>query len=213
MSIKLIIYSLGGSLLSTKIDPRVKRTKLMFESALLELMEEKDYKEITVLEIAKLSTLNRATFYLHYYDKDDLLEQLLDEALEDLRNSVQILDVEYKYKSDNPHPTFVRLFEKMIEHKRFYTIMLVREHNPYFTESVRKTINKFVKDGSAYMVKDNITYDVPIDISNSYITSAYLGVIVWWLKNDMPYSPTYMATQLTKMSTVGPFVDNPYLND
>lgn len=198
--------------MSAKVDPRVKRTKKMFESALLELMEDKIYKEITVLEIAKKSTLNRATFYLHYYDKDHLLELLLDEALKDLEDSVQIKEIEYEYKSDNPHPTFVRLFEKMIERHQFYKIMLVREINPYFTEAVRKIIKKFVKDGSEYMMRDNIQYNVPVGISNSYITSAYLGVIIWWLKNDMPYPPKYMAIQLTRMSTVGPFIDNPYLN-
>jgi len=198
--------------MTTKIDPRVKRTKQMFEHALLDLMDEKEYKKITVLEIAKRSTLNRATFYLHYFDKDDLLEQILDEALDDLKKSVKVKEMEYEYKSDNPHPTFVRLFEKMIERYQFYRIMLVRENNPYFTESVRKILKNFVHEGTAYMIKDNIQYNVPKDISIAYITSAYLGVIVWWLKNEMPYTSKFMAVQLTRMSTVGPFVDNPYLN-
>jgi len=202
----------GGYILDTKLDPRVKRTRAMFEKSLLDLMDEKEYRSITVLEIAQRSTLNRATFYLHYYDKDHLLEQILDEALNDLKISVEVKAVEYEYKSENPHPIFVRLFEKMIEKNKFYQIMLVRENNYYFTEAVRKIIKDFVKEGTSYMRNQDITYKVPVDLSVAYITSAYLGVIIWWLKNDMPYTPTYMATQLTRMSTVGPFVDNPFLN-
>lgn len=202
----------GGYILGTKLDPRVKRTRAMFEKALLDLMDEKEYRSITVLEIAQRSTLNRATFYLHYYDKDHLLEQILDEALNDLKVSVEVKEVEYAYKSDHPHPIFIRLFEKMIEKHKFYQIMLVRETNYYFTEEVRKIIKNFVQEGTNYLRKENIKYYVPSDISIAYISSAYLGVIIWWLKNDMPYTPVYMASQLTRMSTVGPFVDNPFLN-
>lgn len=196
--------------MSTKIDPRVQRTKAMFEEALLVLMEEKDYKKITVREISERSTLNRATFYLHYYDKDELLEQMLDEALEDLRISVIVKDIEFKYESDNPHPIFIRLFNKMIEQNRFYTLMLVQEKVPYFTESVREIIETLVKAATQYMIDDEIEFSVPVDISVAYVTSAYLGVLIWWLKNDMPYTPAHMAKLLTRMSTVGPWVDNPY---
>lgn len=197
--------------MSTKTDPRVIRTRAMFEEALLGLMEEKDYKKISVREIAERSTLNRATFYLHYYDKDELLEQMLDEALHYLRNSVQVKEIEFKYVSDNPHPIFIRLFTKMIEQKRFYTVMLVQEKVPYFTESVREIIETLVERGTQYMIEDKIEFNVPADMSIAYITSAYLGVIIWWLKNDMPYTPDYMAKQLTRLSTVGPWVVNPYL--
>lgn len=197
--------------MSSKIDPRVIRTKAMFEEALLELMEEKDFKKITVREISERSTLNRATFYLHYYDKDELLEQLLDGALQGLRESVQVMRVEYKYDSDNAHPIFVRLFEKMSERNRFYQIMLVHEKVPYFTEAVRGIIETLVDDGTQYMRDDKVEFAVPAEISVAYITSAYLGVIIWWLKNGMPHTPVYMAKQLTRMSTVGPFTKNPYL--
>lgn len=197
--------------MSKKIDPRVKRTRLMIEEALLKLMEEKDYKDISVQEIAKESTLHRGTFYLHYFDKEDLLEQLLDNALYDLKCSVQVKEIEYTYESNHPHPAFIRLFEKLTERPRFYQIMLAKEKINSFTESVRIIIETFVEDAINHMIKDNIENKVPQDISIAYITSAFLGVVIWWLNNDMPHSPNYMATQLTTMSTVGPFVKNPYL--
>ena len=99
----------------------------MFEEALLDLMEEKDYKKISVRELSERSNLNRATFYLHYVDKDQLLEQMLDEALEKLRACVEVKDIEFKYDSDYSSPIFVRLFTLMIESNRFYKIMLVQE--------------------------------------------------------------------------------------
>lgn len=197
--------------MSTKTDPRVARTKAMFEEALLSLMEEKDYEKITVKEISEKSTLNRATFYLHYYDKEDLLDQFLNEALQNLRESVEIKNIEYKYDSNNPHPIFIRVFEKMIEQNRFYQIMLASGKVPSFIEAVKDVIGTLVKDGAQYIIEDNIEFKVRSDIANAYTTSAYLGVMIWWLKNDMPYTPTYMARQLTRMSTVGPYVNNPFI--
>lgn len=182
----------------------------MFAEALLELMEEKDYKKITVREISEKSTLNRATFYLHYYDKDELLEQMLQDALEQLRISVQVKDIEFKYDSENPHPIFIRLFNNMIEQNRFFKVMLVQEKVPFFTESVREIIETLVEKATHYMVEDKIEFKVPVEMSIAYITSAYLGVIIWWLENDMPYTPAHMAKQLTRLSTVGPWVENPY---
>lgn len=183
----------------------------MFEEALLELMEEKDCKKITVREISERATLNRATFYLHYYDKDELLEQMVDEALENLRMSMQIREMEFNYDSENPHPIFVRLFTKMIEKPRFYKVMLVHEKVPNFTEAVGEIIEQSVRQGTRHMLKDELEFKVPVEISNAYIASAYFGMLIWWLKNDMPYTPEYMAKQLTRMSTVGPLVENPYI--
>ncbi len=197
--------------MSIKDDPRVERTKRMFEGALLDLMEVKDYKKITVREISEKSTLNRATFYLHYFDKDDLLEKILDDAFNELRASVEVKILEYKYESDYPHPIFIRLFEKISDRARFYQIMLVNEKVPDFTESVRLIIEDLVKSAKQYMIKDNVEFMLPVEISIAYITSAYLGVLIWWLKNDMPHTPTYMAKQLTRMSTLGPFVNNPFI--
>jgi len=197
--------------MSSSVDPRVSRTKELFENALLDLMEEKEYNKITVQEIAKRSTLNRATFYLHYYDKEELLQTYLDDALEAMEDSVKIPEVEFKYLSHEPHPVFIRMFEQMMKHGRFYKIMLADNKVPYFSSHVIHIIERFVRSGSDYLRKDGIEQTVPQEIAVAYISSAYLGVIIWWLKNDMPYTPTYMSSQLTLMSTVGPFSKNPFV--
>jgi len=198
--------------MSKKADPRIKRTRKMFEDALLELMGRKEYKKITVQEIAHESGLNRATFYLHYYDKDQLLEQFLDGALDDLRESVRISDFEFSYESNYPHPSFVRLFEKMMKHSKFYKTMIADEKIPYFTEQVYKILEEFAEQALRYLKDDHVELKVHEELVVPYIASAYLGVIIWWLKNDMPYTPIYLSRQLTIMSTVGHFAENPFLD-
>ena len=194
-------------------DPRVRRTKNQFEQALLTLLENSDYEKITVSQIAAKAGLNRATFYLHYEDKEDLLEQYLTKFLDEFQRSAKIVPEEFRYDSHYAHPLFIRMFEHMEKNIKFYQIMLSDLANSQIYFSIQSIISSFVQDASDYMHKDGITYKVPTDLSNAYVTSAYLGTILWWLENDMPYSPLEMATQLTTLSTIGPFNDNPYINE
>ena len=56
-------------------------TKGMIQDALLELLQSTPYEKITVTALCKQSEITRATFYLHYNNIDDVLEELLDDAL------------------------------------------------------------------------------------------------------------------------------------
>jgi AcrR family transcriptional regulator len=56
------------------VDPRIKRTRAMLQQALMELLEKKDFANISVQDLTNAATVNRATFYDHYTDKFALLE-------------------------------------------------------------------------------------------------------------------------------------------
>ncbi len=57
-----------------KIDPRVKRTRVLIQQSFMDLLEKKEFKSITVQDITQKAEINRATFYAHYTDKFALLE-------------------------------------------------------------------------------------------------------------------------------------------
>jgi AcrR family transcriptional regulator len=57
-------------------DPRVLRSRQMLMEALARLLDRKEFDDISVQEIADEATLNRATFYLHYADKNALLQAM-----------------------------------------------------------------------------------------------------------------------------------------
>src|ERR1700712_4163718 len=56
-----------------KADRRSQRTRQMLSAALVALMLEKRYDEITVQDIIDQANVGRSTFYAHCLDKDDLL--------------------------------------------------------------------------------------------------------------------------------------------
>jgi AcrR family transcriptional regulator len=65
-------------------DPRILRSRRMLMDALVKLLIKKEFDDISVQEIADEAALNRATFYLHYPDKNALLQAMTGERFRDL---------------------------------------------------------------------------------------------------------------------------------
>src|SRR5664279_2590257 len=84
-----------------KIDRRILRTRKALWEALIALIEEKDYSEITIQDIADRADVNRVTFYLHYRDKQDLLESSVEVIFNELTSKITPLTGE-NFRFDVP---------------------------------------------------------------------------------------------------------------
>lgn len=65
-----------------KMDRRILRTRDTLGDALVALMHEKSFDDITVQEVLDRAGVGRSTFYVHYRDKDDLFVSDLEDFLE-----------------------------------------------------------------------------------------------------------------------------------
>lgn len=61
---------------------RSRMTRLMMRTALIELMQEKPFRQITIKDLCERADLNRTTFYLHYRDQEDVLEEIGRDTVE-----------------------------------------------------------------------------------------------------------------------------------
>lgn len=77
-----------------KEDLRIKKTKANLYKGLLQLMEEKSFEEIKVIDICKVALINRSTFYDHFTDKYELLTSLMEDSKLELLNNLKSIDVE-----------------------------------------------------------------------------------------------------------------------
>ena len=62
-------------------DPRAIKTRSAIIDAFNELIITKDFNSISIKDITEKATINRATFYAHYEDKYDLLDQVLSKTI------------------------------------------------------------------------------------------------------------------------------------
>jgi AcrR family transcriptional regulator len=189
-----------------RLDPRVRRTRKFLMEALIELIQERGYKGIKIQDITDRATLNRATFYLHYRDKDDLLRQttknLLDELLSEIKDIVVTgggISVEAAVQ------THIKNFEHVQRFAEFYRAMLgsqgsiafaIRLENYVYSLTTNRFINAFgaLPEGP-----------VPADIALRFAASSYVGIIRWWLEEDMPFTPDEMAAMVVEMNAHGLF--------
>lgn len=66
------IYNKGVKMLQNKHDIRTKRTHQQIRDALIDLIFEKHFDNITVGDITNRAMINRSTFYRYYQDKYDV---------------------------------------------------------------------------------------------------------------------------------------------
>ncbi|QQZ08372.1 TetR/AcrR family transcriptional regulator [Heyndrickxia vini] len=198
-----------------KMDPRVVRTRQMLRDALVELIRERGYEKITVQDITRRATLNRATFYLHYRDKFDLLSQSSNEILNNLSESIAFSFAEkeeFDFQSGQPHRSFIHLFEHISANSKLYKVFLTEKNMSHFTSSMMDILVDFISRGINNMQPEDQMLTIPREIAERYFAAAFLEVITWWLEKDMPYTAQYMATLLMRITIKGIYVDNPFLN-
>ncbi|TAI21782.1 TetR/AcrR family transcriptional regulator, partial [Bacillus velezensis] len=68
----------------SKVDRRITKSQEAIKIALIELMTEKSFDHITIKEISERANVNRGTIYLHYLDKFDLLEKIMEEHINNM---------------------------------------------------------------------------------------------------------------------------------
>jgi AcrR family transcriptional regulator len=64
-----------------KTDRRTLYTRMVIKDALLNLLAEKEYADVTIADLCREAEINRGTFYLHYSNLHEVLEELFDDAL------------------------------------------------------------------------------------------------------------------------------------
>ena len=85
-----------------KTDRRTIYTRNTIKDALLELLADTTFDRITVTALCKQAEITRATFYLHYDNLDEVLNELLDDAL-------RLTELEPEYTVSASSPDFVHV--------------------------------------------------------------------------------------------------------
>ena len=75
----------------TAKDHRTRVTKMLIRKAFTDLLSQKPIQSITIKELCQRAGINRGTFYSHYTDIYDLLQQIEGEMMEDLMAAIEPL--------------------------------------------------------------------------------------------------------------------------
>ena len=120
-------------------DLRVKRTHKLLREALIELTVRKGFSAVAVSDITKLAGVNRATFYRHYHDKFDLLNQYVQGVYRLLEPAPgKRLPEASEANSGQTYSGLITIFEHIHANAKFYRVMLGKNGDPLFAEKIRQ---------------------------------------------------------------------------
>jgi len=174
-----------------KPDRRIERTKALLRDALLDLIAEKGYDQITISDIADRANVARTTFYLHYADKDDLLFRSMREIYESLFNAAELDWHKLIDSREAPADDYLHV----AEYADFYRIMLSEKGSmAFFVRVLNYMSQEFYKSFLSELLPPDVKPRVPLDLLAYQTTGAQLASIMWWLQHDQPHSPEEMAS-------------------
>lgn len=180
--------------INNKDDRRVKRTKKSIREAFLSLLEQKDYDQITVTDIIEKADYNRATFYRHYHDKAELVDEIVEQQIELLIEAIlQPLKNKKTVNIQSLKPEEITLFNHVMEEIEFYKLW-------HKFKTIPNVTNKFI-DALKHLHSNNIELMTSVEnIDKNVYTEFYVygivGILFTWIENDFREPPSFMAEQL-----------------
>ena len=180
-------------------DRRVQRTRKMLREALVALILEEGYDEVSIQDITEKANLGRATFYLHFRDKDELLLEVMDQLVVAFIEQVpQGIAAQWHLEDTK---SIVKFFDFAAEHYDLYRILTIGRGGITAARQLHTSIAENIK---AYLQSEQDQRGtepaVPIDFIANHLSGALLATIYWWLESDLPYSSEEMATMFQRIN-------------
>ena len=171
-------------------DLRTKKTKKLLRESLESLLRDKSLDDITVKEICEHASINRVTFYDHYFNKEELHDEIISQIEHDIikefkkDNSLYYLDKNYK-------KILQKLTDYFDNNRKHFNVFLSNPKNRLlFTSQLHKYFMKYLRKG--IKVNDNKIDKKEIDnqilIKSQFISGALIYSFSWWLKDGFDIS-------------------------
>lgn len=172
-----------------KSESKYFNTAVKMDEALMVLLEKKGFEFITIKELCAEAGVNRSTFYLHYENMTDLLEETLE-----------YLNSKFKsYFETDEKETMTKLVSGDLDDLIFITrehldpyLGFIKDHKRIFTAAI-KNPEAFASDASFKMLSEKLFYpvmrrfNVP-EKNQKYMLMFYIkglvGIITQWIEDD-----------------------------
>lgn len=184
-----------------KTDLRVKRTNKMIIDAFIHLIEKSGFEQVTVQDIADEAMINRATFYAHYKDKQDLYETIFDYALTaftSVLNPAELVKGNL-IKVKHIELMMTKIYRNIQENRKFYLTIMDGSANEILRKKIADILNEQYADIFNRLKITENDIEVPMDFIIEYMTSIFIGTLHWWLTTDSQMTPEHLAKLVIKL--------------
>ena len=173
----------------------------MLRDAVLALIVERGYDDLSVQDITEKADLRRATFYLHYADKNELLEAVLREIFDELVKELEPLIQSDALGGKTQVETFAVMYRHLEANKMLYRIILGGHGGAAVARSIRQYLAGHVMVALKQLPSTQVS--LPIDVLANYMAGAELSLMTWWLESGEAYSVEKMAAMTQQLILKG----------
>jgi AcrR family transcriptional regulator len=179
-----------------KTDRRILRTRNILGDALIALMHEKNFEEITVQDVLDRAGVGRSTFYVHYRDKDDLF-------LSDVEDFLEWFSTALKREGASPKRLLpVQEFFAHIRESRELYAALVKSHKVNDVQALARGF--FARSVDERLQMAGVESD-PIQRSARAhaLAGSFFSLLDWWIDKGMKADPKEMDDLFHRMAWNG----------
>lgn len=171
----------------------MNRTKDAIIEAFWQLLEEKAYNKITVKDIVNRCQINRNTFYYHFHDIPELLEETVKSVTD------QIIRTYAPYGS--PNDCLEPILEQLLIHKQAVFHIYRSVQREVFLAHLERvalhTVSEYVHTITA-VIGEPLSDDECILLIR-FGKCLLVGVLLDWLESDMYYDLLKRADQIFEL--------------
>lgn len=187
--------------MARRLDRRVQRTRKLLRDAMMALILEEGYDALSIQDITDKANLGRATFYLHFKDKDELLMDVMDQFMEDILVQVpQLAEIQWHLEDTK---NIAKLFDFAAEHYDLYRILTISSGAITASRQLHQTIASNIKTCIQKEIDESGDQPIiPVEFIANHFAGSLLSIMYWWLDSDLPYSAEEMAEMFQKINQI-----------
>lgn len=180
--------------MSNKQDLRVIKTKKNLYECILSIMVNKTFEEIKVSDICEKALINRSTFYAHFSDKYELLQSLISDLKDGLKENLN-----KNQNFENPKEYYMIMIELFLNHiddnLNTYSAIIKNNKNSILMDMIYDTLLGDIKSN----LNKNTTTNIPIDFISKFYIGAVINVGIDYLRNPKKISKEKVIEYLNQL--------------
>lgn len=178
-----------------KNDKRSRKSRQAIKDAFKEMVLTQEMSHIVIKELAEKADVNRKTFYLHYTDVYNVLEDVEDELLEDIKSIFGKFDMN-KVKTD-PYPLLLAISDGVSgsENETFNKLLFSSTISGNFMRKIKDMLKKELFDSYKFTVANSMKANIIL----SFIVSGVVDCYRDWYLSDRSESLEELARELSEL--------------
>ena len=178
------------------VDLRVQKTRLALTNALLQLMSQKRYEDITVNELCEQAMVRRATFYKHFGDKEEFFSFMIREKIVKSIGALQ-------WETKTPKEYCIGIMGCVLHLLEEYRLPVQLQLKSSMQATLKELIAEEIEwDILAYFKQEEKEGRLPpvksVELLAKVFTGALMSVCAWYIEKKQPVSQSELVEELSR---------------